>query len=99
MSCAECNARRGNAPLEVADAAVPLLPPPSAPYFHRATRKWLHGYTALLGENGLTPPPLVDEDVLDMKAGTELRRASDAQAQPVQAATPRRSSRPALGKR
>lgn len=92
VSCAECNARRGNAPLEVADAAVPLLPPPSEPYFHRGTRTWLNGYTALLTENGLTPPPLVGEDVTDMKSGTELRRAPQAPAQTAQAATTRRAT-------
>ncbi len=78
VACSSCNASRGKTPLEVADAAMPLLPPPKHPYYSRSTRKWLAAYTALLSENGLTPPPPLAEGCKDLKSGTELRRTDPA---------------------
>lgn len=83
VACAECNARRGNAPLEVADASLPLLPVPEHPYYHRTTRKWFAAYSALLTEHGLTPPPIQPEEIKDLRVGTQLQRPDTAPAMDV----------------
>ncbi|WP_182112902.1 hypothetical protein [Actinotalea sp. JY-7876] len=78
VACSSCNSARGDRPLEVADAELPLLPAPRHPYYSRSTRKWLNGYASLLAEHGLTPPPLQDESIADLKPGTPLQRPDTA---------------------
>ncbi|EYR64668.1 hypothetical protein N866_07105 [Actinotalea ferrariae CF5-4] len=98
VACSECNARRGNAPLEVADATLPLLPAPEHPYYHRTTRKWLHAYGALLAEHGLTPPPIQTEEIKDLRVGTQLQQPDPAPAggvRPVTDPAPAKDVRPA----
>ncbi|MFD6030493.1 hypothetical protein ACFWE5_07240 [Cellulosimicrobium funkei] len=56
VACGECNARRGNKPVPVADLELPLLPVPAKPYYHDYTVEWLRGHEALLTQHGMTPP-------------------------------------------
>jgi hypothetical protein len=62
VACGECNSRRGNQPVEVADLELPLLPPLPEPYYRPATRSWLQGYAQVLRRNGMTPPPPAPDD-------------------------------------
>jgi hypothetical protein len=78
VACSSCNATRGDMPLEVADAAVPLLPPPPIPYYSKDTRRWLHGHAPLLAANGLTPPALADATFKNLTPGTVLQHADTA---------------------
>jgi hypothetical protein len=77
VSCGSCNAQRGNEPVPLADARLPLLEPPVVPYYHRSTREWLNGHHEILAQYHLTPPPLVD-DQLDVKPGTPAPGADPA---------------------
>lgn len=79
VACGQCNARRGDRPLKEADAEVPLLAAPVAPYYHRNTREWLHDHRTELEREGLVPPPLAP-DQHDTKQGDP---APGAQAAPV----------------
>lgn len=56
IACGECNARRGRRPLAIADEEVPLLPPPTEPYYATKTRELLQAHAVVLGRYGMTPP-------------------------------------------
>lgn len=90
VACSSCNATRGNAPLEVADALLPLLPVPAEKYYHAGTRDWFQAYAALITEAGLTVPER-RPDQLNLRAGTVLQRPDTAPTtgvRPEAAATP-----------
>ncbi|MBN0039370.1 hypothetical protein JN535_04170 [Cellulosimicrobium cellulans] len=57
VACGECNAKRGNRPLAVADLELPLLDAPDEPYYNAKTRDWLQGYAQILRQHGMVPPP------------------------------------------
>lgn len=92
VACQECNARRGADPIEVADTYLPLLPPPSEPYYHSSTREWLEGHRSILAQHGLTPPGEAP-DQKNLIAGRPVPGAAHA-PKPVPPAAPKRQQRP-----
>lgn len=86
VACGECNARRGNQPLEIADKILPLMSPPEKPYYHSSTREWLQSHKTILAQFGLTPPPEAP-DQKNLMAGRPVPGATAAPADGVRRAT------------
>lgn len=79
VACGECNARRGDQPVEVADLELPLRPVLPETYYHPSTRKWLAGYAQILRQHGMTPPP-IDPEQKGLAAGRPAPGAREALA-------------------
>ena len=82
VACRSCNSRRGGASkgltgeegMRAADAVVPLLAPPSAPYWSPGTRVWLNAHADVLALHQMRPPELAPEGTKALRAGTPARQ-------------------------
>ena len=107
VSCKSCNSERGlastglagRAALAASDAVVPLLPPPSKPYYKPSTIEWLRAHGEVLVRADLPLPDPAPTGTRPARAGTfapyatpeiiqQLSMGSSAEMAPRKGAAP-----------